>query len=194
MRKTLVYILAAAMALSITACGTKETETLPAETTAAVETTVEETTEAETTEADTSDDTAASGDSVAQILLADFNAQLAENSALSAQEIADTLLTNSVIQFAGGSMPVEPGLLSGFGNTEITGFEEGVMFSPMIGSIPFVGYIFDLAEDADADAFVTTLKDNADLRWNICVEADETVVEQNGDKIFFVMSPLSFEE
>ncbi|MBQ6834806.1 MAG: hypothetical protein IJO55_10370 [Lachnospiraceae bacterium] len=236
MRKTMLYILTAAMALSITACGAKENETQPAETTAAVETTVEETTEAETTEEETSEeetteeetseaaseessesetaevvefeteesteaadnsntgDTAVSGESVAQTLLADFNAQLAANSALSAQELADTLLTNSVIQFMGGSVPVEPGLLSGFGNAEITGFEEGVMFAPMIGSIPFVGYVFDLADGTDAAAFVKTLEDNADRRWNICVEADETVVELNGDKVFFVMSPLSFEE
>jgi len=228
MRKTMLYILTAAMALSITACGAKENETQPSETTAAVETTVEDTTEAETTVEETTEeetteeesseseteevvefeteesteatdngstgDAAVSGESVAQTLLADFNAQLAANSALSAQELADTLLTNSVIQFMGGSMPVEQGLLSGFGNTEITGFEEGVMFAPMIGSIPFVGYVFDLADGTDAAAFVKTLEDNADRRWNICVEADETVVELNGDKVFFVMSPLSFDE
>ena len=230
MRKTLIYILTAAMALSITACGNKETETQAPETTVAVETEAEETTEEETTEAETEAETSeeetteaetteeetseaeteevvefeteesteaagnASGDSAAHTLLADFNAQLAENSALSAQEIADTLLTNSIIPFMGGSVPVEPGLLTGFGNAEITGFEEGVMFAPMIGSIPFVGYVFDLAEGTDAAAFVKTLEDNADRRWNICVEADETVVEVNGDKVFFVMSPLSFEE
>lgn len=225
MRKTLIYILTAAMALSITACGNKETETQAPETTVAVETEAEETTEEETTEAETEAETSeeetteeetseaeteevvefeteesteaagnASGDSAAYTLLADFNAQLAANSALSAQEIADTLLTNSIIPFMGGSVPVEPGLLTGFGNAEITGFEEGVMFAPMIGSIPFVGYVFDLAEGTDAAAFVKTLEDNADRRWNICVEADETVVEVNGDKVFFVMSPLSFEE
>ena len=221
MRKTLIYILTAAMALSITACGNKETETQAPETTVAVETEAEETeeeteesieevteesTEEESSEAETdavvepeteeSKEAAdnASGDSVAYTLLADFQAQIQANGNVSAQEIADTLLTNSVIQFMGGSVPVEQGLLSGFGNAEITGFEEGVMFAPMIGSIPFVGYVFDLADGTDADAFVKTLTDNADLRWNICVEADEMVSGVSGDKVFFVMSPLSFEE
>ena len=226
MRKTLIYILTAAMALSITACGNKETETQAPETTVAVETEAEETTAEETgeeTEESTEEVTAesteeesseaetdavvepeteeskeaadnASGDSVAYTLLADFQAQIQANGNVSAQEIADTLLTNSVIQFMGGSVPVEQGLLSGFGNAEITGFEEGVMFAPMIGSIPFVGYVFDLADGTDAAAFVKTLESNADLRWNICVEADEMVSGVSGDKVFFVMSPLSFEE
>ena len=226
MRKTLIYILTAAMALSITACGNKETETQAPETTVAVETEAEETT-AEETEEETEESTEevteesteeesseaetdavvepeteeskeaadnASGDSVAYTLLADFQTQIQANGNVSAQEIADTLLTNSVIQFMGGSVPVEQGLLSGFGNAEITGFEEGVMFAPMIGSIPFVGYVFDLADGTDAAAFVETLESNADLRWNICVEADEMVSGVSGDKVFFVMSPLSFEE
>ena len=57
----------------------------------------------------------------------------------------------------------------------------------MIGAIPFVGYIFVLPDDADVDAFKTTLSDNADLRWNICVEADEMVVDNVGNTVFFVM-------
>ena len=91
-------------------------------------------------------------------------------------------------------MPVEPGLLSGFDNAEITGFKEGVMFGPAIGSIAFVGYVFELEEGTDAEAFKTTLKDNANLRWNICVAAEEMVVESEGNKVFFVMCPASFDE
>ena len=68
------------------------------------------------------------------------------------------------------------------------------MFGPMMGSIAFVGYIFDLPEDADVDAFVTGLKDNANPRWQICVTADETIVEVSGDKVFFLMSPLTLEQ
>jgi hypothetical protein len=91
-------------------------------------------------------------------------------------------------------MEVEPGLLNGFDNAEITGFEEGVLFAPMIGSIPFVGYVFTLADDADVDAFETTLKDNANLAWNICTEADEMVVDHVGSEVFFVMCPASLDE
>lgn len=91
-------------------------------------------------------------------------------------------------------MPVEEGLLNGFGNTEVTGFSEGVMFAPMIGSIPFVGYVFTLEEGADAETFMQSLKDSADLNWNICTAADEMTVEQSGNKVFFLMSPLNFSE
>ena len=123
-------------------------------------------------------------------LLADFKA----DSTGTAQEIADRLLTNEVIQFMGGATPVEEGLLSGFDNAEIKGFKEGVMFAPMMSSIAFVGYIFELPEDADVDEFKTTLKDSANLRWNICVEAEELIVESEGNKVFFLMCPKSFEQ
>jgi hypothetical protein len=68
------------------------------------------------------------------------------------------------------------------------------MFAPMIGSIPFVGYVFTLSDDADVESFVTLLSENADPNWNICTEADETVIESAGNKVFFVMCPTSLEE
>ena len=94
----------------------------------------------------------------------------------------------------GGATPVEPGLLSGFDNTEIKGFKEGAMFGPMMGTIPFVGYIFVLEDGADVDAFKTTLKDSANLRWNICTEAEELTVDNEGNTVFFLMSPKAFEQ
>ena len=131
---------------------------------------------------------------VGQTLLADFKAKVEENAEVTAQELADGLITNEIIPFMGGSMPVEQGLLMGFGNAEINGFEEGVMFAPNIGTIPFIGYVFTLEDGTDVEAFVKTLQDNADLRWNICVEAEEMVVESVGNKVFFVMCPSKFEE
>lgn len=112
----------------------------------------------------------------------------------STAEVAEAILATPIIQFPGATMPVEPGLLSGFGNTEITGFSEGTMFGPMIGSIPFIGYIFNLEEGTNKADFISTLKSNANLRWNICVEADEMVVGSSGNKVFFVMCPKEFEE
>lgn len=227
MKKSFIYIISAAMALSMTACSSKTAEP---ETTVAVESEVETESTAESEDAnvpaetEATDAPAESGDapaadmgvtdesadsaedaagnesntsadgSVAQALLADFEAQVSENNALTAQEIADALLTNEVILFSGVTMPVEEGLLMGFDNAEITGFDEGVMFAPVIGSIPFVGYVFDLPDDANADDFIAVLEENANPRWNICTEAEETVVESAGDKVFFVMSPISFEE
>lgn len=125
-------------------------------------------------------------------LLADFKEKAAAG--MSAQEIAEGLLANGAIAFAGGAMPVEEGLLAGFDNAEITGFKTGVMFAPMIGSIPFVGYVFELENAADTSGFIATLEKNANRRWNICVEADETVTGSAGNKVFFVMCPTALEE
>lgn len=135
---------------------------------------------------------AASGDTLGNTLRADFEAKAADGM-LSTQILADQLMENPIIAFSPATMPVEAGMLMGFGEAEITGFKEGTMFSPMIGSIPFIGYIFELEEGTDGEAFMQTLKDNADPRWNICVEAEEMVVNQVGNKVFFVMCPTSME-
>lgn len=132
---------------------------------------------------------AASGDTVAAQLQKAFEG-MADQSAL---DIATALSTHEVIKFGAGAMPVEPGLLSGFDNFEVTGFQEGAVFMPMIGSIAFVGYIFTLEDGADVNAFMESLKANSNPRWNICVAAEETLVSNVGNKVFFVMSPLYLE-
>lgn len=116
------------------------------------------------------------------------------NASKSPQAIAEALMSSPAIKFAGGASPVEPGLLSGFGNTEIKGFKSGSMFAPMIGSIPFVGYVFELEDSKNVSSFISTLKSSADLRWNICVEAEEMVTGSSGNKVFFVMCPKSLDE
>lgn len=110
-----------------------------------------------------------------------------------ALEIAEALGTSETLPFMGGAIEVEPGFLSGFDNYEVTGFSKGAMFAPMMGTIPFVGYIFELEEGADVEAFKTSLKENANLRWNICTEAEEMTVENEGNMVFFLMSPTEFE-
>ena len=82
-------------------------------------------------------------------------------------------------------MPVSEGYLNGF-SEEITGFQSGVQFAPMIGSIPFVGYVFEVE---DPDAFKEKLLSVADPRWNICTEAAETVSVTSGKYVFFTMCP-----
>lgn len=129
-------------------------------------------------------------DTVGGMLLLDFK----EHTDGTAQEIADAIIANESIPFEAVTMPVEPGLLMGFDNAEVTGFKEGVMFAPMMGTIPFVGYVFELEEETDVNSFKQTLEDNANLRWNICTEAEELTVESEGNKVFFLMSPKSFEE
>ena len=176
MKKFLCVLLAGAMLASITACGAKTAETKPAETTEA------------TTEARKEPET------LGEALLFDFQDRVAENAEATAQELADGILSNEMILFSGASMPVEEGFLMGFDNVEVKGFEEGVMFAPMIGSIPFVGYVFDTADAESAEALVTVLTESANPRWNICVEAEETVSGTVEDKVFFVMCPKSLEE
>lgn len=200
MKKLLLSAMAITLVFSMTACGGKtepsatpepsiveSVENEPIVTEAPVET--EEPVEAEPLPGE------ATGETVGTTLLGVFNELVADEAAgHDALTIADKLITHESILFSGGSMEIEEGYLSGFNNYEVTGFEQGAMFAPMIGSIPFIGYVFILPEDADVDAFMTGLKDNADLRWNICVEADEMICEANGNTVFFLMCPANFEE
>ena len=204
MKRFLVTILSVAIAANLVACGcgttndngavTEQETTVDQQPAAAPEDTPAEmptpTVGEETTENAGND---VSGDTVGSMLLEEFHALKAENTAITTQEMADAILANPMIQFEGATMEVEEGLLTGFGNAEITGFTDGVMFAPMIGSIPFVGYVFALEDGADVEAFMQLLKDNADPRWNICVEAEETVVENADNMVFFVMCPSQFE-
>jgi len=202
MKKLVLTVFALTLAFSMTACGSKEEPTpesteaptateAPVATEAPAATDAPEATEAPEAPEEDANQGAVSGDSLGQTLLGEFKAMDASTDAYT---MAETLIGHEMIQFMGGAMEVEPGLLSGFDNYEVTGFEKGAMFGPMMGSIAFVGYIFDLPEGADVDAFVTGLKDNANPRWQICVTADETIVEVSGDKVFFLMSPLTLEQ
>ena len=80
--------------------------------------------------------------------------------------------------------------IAGF-TTEIKGFKDGYVIRPMIGSIPFVAYAFEVE---DATSFEKTLKEKADLRWNICTEADSIETTISDNYVFVVMSPDSFED
>lgn len=174
MKKILALILASLMLIALVACAEdtkKDTETKDPE---VVEPVVEPTTPA-------------------TILLKAFKDMKANGEYTDVESAANTLITNPIIPFMGGAMLVEEGWLQGF-SADITGFKSGAVFMPMIGAIPFVGYVFELEEGADVNAFVQTLKDNADMRWLICVEAEEVVCEAVDNTVFFCMAKLSFEE
>ena len=203
MKRILALILALVMVLTFISCGKKDE---PATDDNTVENgTVEDGTVGDGTVGDgtvtddgtadegTTDDGAASGDTLGTTLLGVFTATAEANPDMTAEEIANAVISDPVIQFGPATMPVEEGLLSGFDNYEVKGFSEGVMFAPMIGSIAFVGYVFTLADGVDADTFVADLKANCNPRWNICVEAEETVTGVVGNKVFFLMCPKSIE-
>lgn len=201
MKKLFGLVLTGAMVVSLAACGggnAKETsavETSTIEVTESETTAAEETSEAEEASgAETSAEAVADAGTLGETLLHDFEVRVGENSEATALELAEGIIANEKILFSGGAVSVEEGLLTGFGNTEITGFEEGAMFAPMIGTIPFVGYVFDMEDAAGAEALVEVLTEHANPRWNICTEAEETVVGTVEDKVFFVMCPKSLEE
>ena len=105
-----------------------------------------------------------------------------DNADKSLEDIADELIKideelNLVM------MPVEPGYLNGFSN-EIKSFKSGVVVSPMIGSIPFIIYVF---ETDDVDGLKKEIEENKDMRWNICTEATDYILEDSKDRVFFIM-------
>ncbi len=170
MKKVIAIVLALVVVIGLVACATvggNNDET----------TTLEETTIAAT---------------VANTFAEAFKAEAAKEGA-TANTIATALSTNELVAFMPMVQDMEAGYLAGF-SADITGFKACTAFVPMIGTIPFVSYVFELEADADKDAFVATLKDNANLRWNICTAAEEMVVETVDNFVFFVMAPLSFEQ
>ncbi len=185
MKRILAILAALVLVFSLVACGNDVPETpngdeTPAATTPSESTPDESTPDA--TQPSTSERT------MGQQLLDHFNDYVGANSEATVEEIANELLTNDVIQFMSGAMPVENDTwLQGFRAETMGGFKSGAMFGPMMGSIAFIGYVFELEEGADIDAFMQTLEDNADPRWQLCVTADETVIEKNGNLVFFLM-------
>ena len=117
-----------------------------------------------------------------------FLAKIRENPDVSPETLAHLLLDNPAVDFSGDAFAVQPGFLSGF-SSELDGFSEGACFCPIIGSIPFVGYVFRLEDEAGTEAFLSQLREKADPRWNICTEAEETVTERYGNTVLFVMCP-----
>lgn len=153
----------------------------------------EATTQQESQAGEDNSDKGTTDGTTGEILKKDFEEKMAADATMSPQDLATGILTNSIIEFKGTTADVQEGLLTGF-NEEVKGFDKGVMFAPMIGSIAFVGYIFTVPEGQDVDAFVESLKTNANPRWNVCTEADETIVEKSGNTVFFLMCPANLEE
>lgn len=173
MKKVIAIVLSLVAVIGLVACGATAGED-------------------ETTTALTEETTEAAAATVAATFAEAFKAEAAKEGA-TANAIATALSTNETVAFMPMVQDMEAGYLAGF-DADIAGFTACTAFMPMIGTIPFVSYVFELAADADKDAFVTTLKDNANLRWNICTAAEEMLVETEGNFVFFIMAPLSFEQ
>ena len=131
------------------------------------------------------------GGTIGKALWLAFTQKIEQSPKVSTEELATHLIENDAIEFAGGVAPVEPQAeyFAGFGEHRITGYREAATFFPQIGSIAFVGYVFELEDGADTAAFIRELKANCNPRWNLCVEADHVVAGAVGNRVLFLMCP-----
>ncbi|MBQ7034182.1 MAG: hypothetical protein IJN34_00435 [Clostridia bacterium] len=133
-----------------------------------------------------------SNQTVGAQLSSDFKQLLNLDNTLGAAAIAGELLKSDLFDFELTKTEVRPGKLQGFGEKEIKGFKEGVMFTSSKGDVPFIGYVFTLEDHTDSDGFIKTLKENADVEWNQGIKAEEMMAESVGRMVFFSMSPKEF--
>ena len=198
LKKMMIIALSALLCASMVACGNandaESTTTAPAKdvTTSATETTTEAPAEDKAAIVTPDVDANTPGGKMWDAFLAAKQ----ENPEMGAEEMANKMLASGVIpqEIMMGAMALEANqeFFSGFGNYKITGYESGAIFMPMIGTTPIMGYIFELPEGADVDAFIKNLSENADLRWNVCTSADQMTVGAYETTVFFLMCPNSF--
>lgn len=133
-------------------------------------------------------------DTLSEKLIAAFEEAVKADSNADAEALAVKMSENELFPFMTLATPLDsdgwfPGL-----NAVPEGFESAASFGPAISTIPFIGYVFELKDGIDADTFVKSLEDSADLGWNICTHADEMASGIAGNKVCFVMTPASFDE
>ena len=67
-------------------------------------------------------------------------------------------------------------------------FTEGICSAPMMSSIPYELILLKLDENADVDAVKSAIKENANLKKWVCVEAEEVIVESIDNTVLFLMA------
>ncbi len=192
MKKIIALIIAGLMILSFAACGEDTTDEI---TTEADETTTAADATVAGDEATSDEDASDSAESVAAMYVAAFR-EIAADKSLTALAMAEMFSEKVSAPMMLGAMDMtEAEYFPGFAEDFVVeGYEDAATYMPMIGSIPFVSYIFVLSEDADAEAFADSLEANANPGWNICVTADETAVDVVDNVVFFIMCPATFED
>ena len=126
---------------------------------------------------------------VAQTLGRQFESEIENERDI--EKVTKKIAENEILEISVDASQVKSGdYLSGF-QKEIKEYKNAYVIRPMIGTIPFIAYIFEVENSSE---FAEELKSSADLRWNICTEADEMHVVVRGDYVFFVMSPKNFEQ
>ncbi len=127
--------------------------------------------------------------SVAINLVQEFKNEIAKSKDI--QKVADNIAkSNIIIPHVEVADMTDADYLMGF-KEQITGYKKAYIIAPTISTIPFIAYIFEADNPTE---LVNTLKEQANLRWNICTEADEMQVEVVDNYVFFVMSPNNFDD
>ena len=86
-----------------------------------------------------------------------------------------------------GQIPVDAENVEAYlGTTEVS-FKEALVSEPMIGSIPHSVVLVRLNDAKDAEAAVAKIKEKANPRKWICVEAKNVVVDSIGDLVILIM-------
>lgn len=178
MKKKLLCIIGLVFLLSFSACGNSQEDKIDQP---VVSENVSEGAKVETADGDAVSNENAEDLKMGENLVKIFNDEMSNGS--SVEDTIEKLMENSGFDCA--SMECEEGYLNGF-TEEIKGFKKATMFGPYIGSIPFVAYIF---ETDDPKALEEKLLNLSDPRWNVCTEAEETVVSIYDNYVFFAMCP-----
>lgn len=129
-----------------------------------------------------------SDNTVAANLVLEFEKEMPKSKNI--KEVADKIIKTNIISPQVEYLEMEEGYLPGF-KEEIKEFNSAVVISPTISTIPFIAYIFEVDNPSE---FANNLKKQANLRWNICTEADEMQVSVVDNYVFFVMSPNNFDD
>ena len=83
--------------------------------------------------------------------------------------------------------PTNENIQGYLGDTDVK-FTEGISSAPMMSSIPYELVLLKLDENADVDAVKSTIKENANPRKWVCVEAEEVIVESIDNTVLFLMA------
>lgn len=201
MKKMIALLLACLMVFGLMACAETKDEPsddagvsaqLPAETETeqpgeeeTEQPSEEETEQPEGADAETPEQTQQPGD-------ASDDASSSETGSPALQTILDTLLDDLDAEFipyyaSYGVTAEDAPYVVGYEEMD-TGFEAALGYGPMMGSTAFIMTLFQLPEDADAEAFAADLAANADLNKWICVSADYADGVANGRYVMFLMA------
>ena len=171
-------------------------ETAPSKDTAAEEAAPHADEKAPSAEQDTAapqENAAAAAGGMSARLRRAFEEAAADEPGSDLRELAEEIADECDFPFEVTVTDAAEGPLAGFGDTAVEGFSEGVMFAPTVSTIPFIGYVFRAEDEAAAKALLSKLSENADLRWNVCTEAETVVSEQIGNVAFFAMTAEAFD-